>query len=393
MGGRSSEALCNRRLAMRASVTLAVARVRFELTLARCVRLELARWEAEAQRIGDPAVRALALSKLREEGFNAKAAAMLATLAPRRHRSTVARAIVALEVLYDYLDGCSETVREADKHDGSLANPIEAGRELFAPLLAAVLPPPNCAQPPGANGADRRYVGGLTATISRQLEALPAADRIRGQLESALSRGAEAQIHAHAASRLGDGQLEGWARSQAVGSGLEWRCYLAGAAASVLSVHAMLTAAADPRLTTSEAIAIDRAYLPICALATLLDGVVDHDRDQASGERHYIRLYETPVALAASLTHLTRDAVLHTSTVARGRGNVMTLSGVVAYYATAPGAEGEFARPIIGGLRAQLGGLLTPALALMRRWRGSQQLRAASNDPARAATDQPAAGH
>jgi hypothetical protein len=378
---------------MRASVTLAVARARFELSLARCVRLELGRWEAEAQRIGDPAVRALALSKLREEGFNAKAAAMLATLAPRRHRRTVARAIIAMEVLYDYLDGCSEAVVEPDERDASPADPIKAGRELFAPLLAAVRPLPSRAEPPGANGGDRRYVSELTATISRQLDALSGADRVRAQLAGVLGRGAEAQIHAHAAGRLGDGQLEAWARSQAAGSGLEWRCYLAAAAASVLSVHAMVTAAADGRLTPSEAMAIDRAYLPICALATLLDGVVDHDRDKASGERHYIRLFETPEALAGALTRLTRDAVLHTASVPRGRGNLMTLTGVVAYYATASGAEGEFARPIIGALRAQLGDLLTPALALMRRWRGSGQLRAASKEPGLAARDQPAAGH
>jgi hypothetical protein len=155
----------------------------------------------------------------------------------------------------------------------------------------------------------------------------------------------------------------------------------------------MVTAAADRRLTTNEAMAIDSAFLPICALATLLDGVVDHDQDKASGERHYIRLYETPVTLTEALTRLTRDAVLHTGMVPRRRGSLMTLTGVVAYYASASGAECELARPIMGALRAELGGLLTPALGLMRHWRGSPQLGRETKEPALAAMDQPAAGH
>ena len=72
------------------------------------MRRELRRWEQRALAIEDPALRALALEKLRGEGFHAEAAAMLATLAPRCHRQDVVEAIVALELLFDYLDGLTE---------------------------------------------------------------------------------------------------------------------------------------------------------------------------------------------------------------------------------------------------------------------------------------------
>jgi hypothetical protein len=157
----------------------------------------------------------------------------------------------------------------------------------------------------------------------------------------------------------------------------------------VLSLHAIIAAAADARLAPDEADAVDGAYLPICALATLLDGVVDHDRDAATGEQHYIRLYETSEDLERALTELTREAMIRAATVPRRRGQLMTLIGVVAYYATAPGADSQFARPIIGALRAQLSGVLGPGLTLMRRWRGSRAPARSTQEDAVARGDQP----
>jgi tetraprenyl-beta-curcumene synthase len=68
----------------------------------------LRRWERRAEQIENPEPRALARGKLRDERFNAEVAATLATLAPRRARKDAVEAIVALEVLFDYLDGLTE---------------------------------------------------------------------------------------------------------------------------------------------------------------------------------------------------------------------------------------------------------------------------------------------
>jgi tetraprenyl-beta-curcumene synthase len=66
------------------------------------VRSELRRWARRAREIPEPRLRALALQRLKEEGFNAEVAATLATLAPRGQRANAAEAMVALELLYDY---------------------------------------------------------------------------------------------------------------------------------------------------------------------------------------------------------------------------------------------------------------------------------------------------
>ena len=101
---------------------------------------------------------------------------------------------------------------------------------------------------------------------------------------AAARRCVQAQTRLHAAATLGDGQLERWAREHAEGSGLQWREYAAGGASSVLAVHALIAAAADPATTRSDAERIDRAYLAIGAVITILDSLVDRAADAAAGQ-------------------------------------------------------------------------------------------------------------
>ena len=58
----------------------------------------------------------------------------------------------------------------------------------------------------------------------------------------------------------------------------------------------------------------------------------------------------------------------------------MTLVGVVAYYASAPGARDEPAAPIVARLRAQLRPLISPTLALMRCWRLAKRIGAGTGE-------------
>jgi hypothetical protein len=53
----------------------------------------------------------------------------------------------------------------------------------------------------------------------------------------------------------------------------------------------------------------------------------------------------------------------------------MTLVGIVAYYASAPTAASDFARPLITPIRRELAPLITPTLALMRAWRLAKRVR------------------
>jgi tetraprenyl-beta-curcumene synthase len=359
----------DRRLVARAGGALVLANVRFWPTVAPLLGVQLKRWEQHAHAIGDPRLQALALQKLREERFNAEVAGTLATLAPREHRKRVVEAIVAYEVMYDYLDGLTEQ---------PTSDPIRTGHELYRAFTDAITL--------GEEPADRYYLssvddGGylaeLVQVVRGALAQLPARTVIASAAKRAAVRCAEAQIRAHAAPRLGTAQLEWWATSQADGTPLGWQEFLAGAASSVLAVHALIAAAADERTTPAEASEIDTVYLSICSLSTMLDGLVDYERDVETGDTGYLRYYENHELLARDLARAARRAAEHAAPLRNGAHHTMTLVGVAAYYLSAPTADSAFARPVTQHVRGELQPLITPTLAVMRGWRLAKRVRTA----------------
>jgi hypothetical protein len=292
--------------------------IRYRSGLAELVDAELDRWASLAQEIADPHLRALARAKLEEEGRNARAASLLATQAPRPNRSGVARTIVAAEVLYDYLDGRTERV-----DDG--CDPLEARRGFYEIFTAAftIRRLPSIADAP-----DERYLRELAETVTVGLAGLPGINLVRGQLDLVAKRAAEAQSRAHAADAIGLGCLEGWARGACVESGLGWREYAAGSAASILSAHALTVRAAQDSGPSPQE--IDGAYLALAALATLLDALEDQHRDEREGLPGYAGLFADDQQLGASLRELlSRTAEL---THALGPIHATALNGLLAHY-------------------------------------------------------------
>jgi tetraprenyl-beta-curcumene synthase len=361
-------AFADRQLIARAGLALALANTRFWPTIAPLVGVELARWERRAGAITDPNLRALALEKLTEERFNSEVAATLATLAPPPHRKPAVEAIIAYEVMYDYLDGLTEQ---------TTSEPLRDGHELYRAFTDAIA---LHTEPRGdyytcRDTDDGGYLEDLVRAVRGALIRLPAAGATAVAREHAAARCAEAQVRAHAVPRLGSAQLEDWAAGEIVGTPLGWQEFLAGAASSVLSVHALIAAAADARTTPGEAEEIDTVYLSICALSTMLDSLVDRDRDQQAGETGYIRFYASDAVLAEDLVRAARRAIQHARPLRHGAHHMMTLVGVASYYASAPTAATRFARPVMRRVRRELQPLITPTLAVMHAWRLAKRLR------------------
>jgi tetraprenyl-beta-curcumene synthase len=355
---------------------LAAANVRFWPTVAPTVQRELRGWEGCAEQIPDDALRALAREKLVGERFNTEVAATLATLAPRRVRARATRAIVSLELLFDYLDGRTESLT---------GDPLGEGAELFAPFIDAVAvagaePTRGLAAdgPAGASArpGDWQYLTALSEASREELRALPASVRVAGVVAHSARRCAEAQVRLHAAPALGDEQLRAWAVEQSAGSGLGWREYVAGCASSVLAMHALIAAAATSSRTEAEAARIDRAYLAIGAVITTLDSLVDHSEDIAGGRPGFIRLYE-PAELPGQMRELTREALARTAEAPDATHHAMTLAGVAAYYTTHPGANDPHVREVTKVVRGELSPTIWPTLAVLRGWRAAKALRAA----------------
>ncbi len=350
---------------------LAVANARYWPTVAPEVRRALRSWQGQASEIPDASQRALALAKLADEGFNAEVAATLATLAPAARRRQTVQAIVALEVLFDYLDGRTEQPGK---------DPIAEAERLFEPFTDALLAPDAIDSRAGAGDgrapADLAYLTALSARTRGELFTLPAARSVAGRARACAERCAQAQTRIHGSASLGIQQLQDWAVESANGSGLDWREYAAGCASSVLAVHALIAAAAERGCSDQAASRIDAAYIAICAAITILDSLVDQREDAASGQRGFVSLYEDG-ELRTRLPALIREARARAGEAPHSAHHTMTLAGVVAYYTTHPGARDPGVRDIVLAVRRELSPTIWPTLCVMGAWRGAKRARAA----------------
>jgi tetraprenyl-beta-curcumene synthase len=355
----------DRWLLAQAGAALVLANARYWTTVAPQARAELTRWRARAIQIEDRELRTLALEKLTEEGFAAEVAATLATLAPRRHRRATVRAIVALEVMFDYLDGLTERPAQ---------DQLTNGRRLFQALSDALDPGAHITDGYHRHSGsdDGGYLRELATTVSEELARLPAAERLAPAMLQAGARCSEAEVLTHADSSL----AESWAAQEANGSGLEWREYLAGAASSVLSVHALIALSGDERATVEDASAVDAVYLAVGVLSTMLDSVVDYEQDQANGTIAYIEHYEDTSELGQRLVEIVQQAAAGARGTPGGAHHLMTIAGVAAYFTSAPTATSATALPVTSRVQRELRPLITPTLAVMRVWRTAKRVRA-----------------
>jgi tetraprenyl-beta-curcumene synthase len=333
------------------------------------VRHQLRGWEARATEIPDLRLKCLALEKLRNERFNVEVAAMIATIAPARHRARAVEAIVALQIMYDYLDALTEQ---------PTGDPIRDGLQCSKAFIDAVTvstQPSSDYYAYHLGSGDAGYLADLAVAVQTALAELPAADAVAEIIPMSAARCAEAQVRVHAAAHAGVGQLERWAAREARGSELPWREWLFGAMGSVVAAHALIALAADERAAHEQASELDATYLSLCVLTTVLDHLVDHERDRLTGEQSYLHLYENRQELAEQITAVSRRVTERTHTLPNGPHHVVILSGVVAYYTSQPSAMGEFARPVTERVRDELRPLITPTLATLHAWRLAKRLR------------------
>jgi tetraprenyl-beta-curcumene synthase len=374
---------------------LAVANLRFWSGVAADCRGELARWRRQAAQIDQDDLRRLAETKLAEEAFNAEVAATLATLAPRGRRATVVKAIVALEVLFDYLDGRTEALFER-RHSPGAPEPerdapepgadgqsdahgaLDEGMRLSETLRAVI-----DGEAPALGGADSAYLNALWGYAHRHAAQLPSLRAITPAALGAASRCAEAQLRLHAAAVLGDGQLRSWAQRACSDSGLGWREYVGASASSVLAMHALIATAAQPGVGQADAQALDGTYLRIAAVITTLDSLVDERRDRRAGHPGYVRLYEDRQEIQQRLLALVSQALARAGQLPDGAHHAMTLAGVAAYYTTHPGGADPANRAIRRAVRRALAPAIWPALAVLRSWRGAKRTHRALNSAAR----------
>jgi tetraprenyl-beta-curcumene synthase len=329
----------------------------------------LRHWQGAARDIPDEGLRRLALGKIADERFNTEVAATLATLAPRSHRDRVIDAIVPLQVMYDYLDGLSEEPSP---------DPINSSRNLFSAFTVSL----TTGQPKPVDyyaglpvRDDGGYLEALVTSCRRAFTLLPMAPIVAPVAIEAALRCGESQTRTHAIEALGTEQLADWATAASQGTGLTWWEYTAGGTASILCVHALIAAATDPRITVGAAKRLDRAYLYISAISTLLDSVIDRDTDLQDGSHSFIGYYEDDASTREGIAGVVARAVAEGRGIRHGGHHHMTAAGVAAYYLSAPAATRPPAAAIKARAVRDLGPLAVAALGIFRLWRLAKAAR------------------
>ncbi len=283
-------------------------------------RCELAEWTRRAERIGEPRMRALAVSTLTEGASLAEGAAIFATLVPRRNRKRLVRLLVAWQVAYDYLDTLGEQP-DADELSHSACDVLRLALDPGVPL-------------PDAR-ADGGYLDALIASCRAEVERLDSFAVVQPVALRAAARCGQAQVHTNAVASGGPDALRRWATERRGGRDFMW-WEIGAAGISSLAVHATLALAATPGSTIADARRVDRAYFPsICALSTLLDCVVDRQADAGTENHRTIDYYADPEQAIDRLEQIARHAARHARALPSGRRHLVILAGMTALYAVA----------------------------------------------------------
>lgn len=348
---------------------------RFWLVVFPLARGQLRAWERVAEAIPDPELRAQALDTLDSERLSAAGAALFAATAPRRRDPDLVRALVAFQVICDYLDTLAEQPTDA---------PVENGAQLHRALADAVSSDPHrdyyrLHRVRGDGG----YLLALVDACRSSCAALPSFALVQ-ELAWSEARRNEVQGINHAPAEVREPALRDWAEHQrepATGDASWFE--LAAAGSSSLAVLALMAAAADPAATRASVERVRHAYFPwIEALSTLLDSLADREQDVREGALSFIGHYPSPEATIVRLQQVTARAIAGARRLPNGERHVVLIAGMIAMHLSEATAWLPAAQPSTRAVLATADSAVTPLLLLLlRTWRRARAERARRDEP------------
>ncbi len=313
-----------------------------------------------ASRIPDPVLRRLALQALDQKRGNLEGAAAFAALVPKANRAFVVRAVVGCQAICDYLDLLAEQPNR---------NPVANGYWLHEALQVATTPGRSHGDYYMRNerSEDGGYLRGLVETTREPLTRLPQLALIAPPMRRAAERVVAYQALNHGDTSGSYKPFERWASAETLpATGLRWWETGAGAG-STLTLYVLIATAADPHLRASHVEAIEGAYFPwIGALHSLLDSLVDHDEDRATGERGLIDCYSSPVDAATRMGAIAREALDRAVELPDGRRHALILAAMASFYiCELHRSVSPHARLVAPSVLDVFGGLAAPAMAVL----------------------------
>ncbi len=323
------------------------------------------RAQIEAQRrracaIPSEGLRRSALQVLVGKRGNIDGAAAFAAFVPAEERASVLRAQFFFQSIYDYLDTLAELPH---------SRPVENSRRLHSALCAALDPDAQVSDfyalhPQRDDGG---YLEGSVRRCQQALASLPSCGAVidlLGRLGALIVDYQSLNVSDDPCVRA---QFASWAaRNTPSGSGLSW-WETAASAGSSLGVFALIAIAGKPRAGEQEAEAVAQLYFPwIGALHSLLDSLIDAERDAISGEDSLIINYGDEAEAAERLRLLAAQSRSLAAQLPDPGSHLAVLASMAALYLAEPPAMSAEARRSRAAVLEALGPLTGPALAVMR---------------------------
>lgn len=304
------------------------------------VHQALSRVEAQAARIPDPAVRAMAHESLETKRFHCEGGAVLVGATPH-----LVRAVVAYQSLCDYLDTItdrgpavsSEVIRSLHRSLGDALQPEAALQDYWE----------------GHPADDGGYMAWLVNDCQAVLASLPHYDAVADRVGWLADRYVDLQSLKHAPGREADRAraLEQWAATHREPAwDVAWWEF-AAATGSTLGIFALWHEATHP-VSAERTRRLESVYFPwMGALHILLDYFVDQDEDLAHGDFNFVTCYPSEAAAVAGIGRLHREAEARAQGLADQAFHRYVAEGLLGFYLSD--------RKVRGALRAPAGRLLS----------------------------------
>jgi tetraprenyl-beta-curcumene synthase len=324
---------------------------------------EIAGWRGRASRIPDECLRAQALRGLDHRRGHIDGAVLLSTL-PARRSIDLLRALVAYEVMQDYLDGVSEQgARVGVEAPTSLFDAVGDALDPVSPTRGDYY-----AQLPWRD--DGGYLAALVSTCRANVARLPSFGAVRELLRRESARTGVLWLNHVCDPARRDEALRDWtSRALPNRAGLPWH-EQAAAGSGWITTLVLLALAAEPDLGVQDATTAHEAYFPYVALSlTLLDSWADQDVDAAVGDHNYVAHYSTREEAARRLCTSIERAAATVLRLPRGDRHAVVLACMIALYTTERSARKPALKPMTGDVIRSGGSLTRLLVPVMLLWR------------------------
>ncbi len=321
-------------------------------------REEAAGWRARACAIPDGTLRANALHSLDHKAGFIHGAALFAAL-PRRRCRPLLRALVAYELIIDFLD-------EVHERHPTVANGLQLHRALADAVAPAGAISDYFRYHPVAD--DGGYLASLVRACQEGCAQLPSFGLVEQAVSAGARRAAVLALNHAPDPRTRDHLLRRWAAHERPGAELAWFEWTAAASAS-LAVLALLAAAAEP-VVAHDLTRIEAAYDPWPILsATMLDSYADLVADAASGAHSYLRHYDSHEAAVERLHECVSTSMRLAGALPNGGRHAVIVACMIALFLSSDGANSPELRETTRALARSGGSLVRLLVPVLRIWR------------------------